>query len=970
MTNPFSLLSYIRPIVVCIAMLALHQPVVLAQKTKTSHFHIVVHDKVSNHQLNRVRIAVLSADSTLIDTCSVGYSGSRSGEREIFYSCQVKTAEPYYLLRFDREGYEQKIMRVHAAAEIELADVTMDRKLKLRNLNEAVVQATKIKMVMKGDTIVYNADAFELGEGSMLDQLISQLPGVKLERGGVITLNGNKVSSLLINGKDLFKGDVQKAMENLPAYIVSKVKAYQKAPDNAYLTRKIEKAEAADPWVIDVNLKKDYNQGWLVSAEGGYGTNSRYMGRLFALRFTNQTEMFLYGSTNNLNDKAKPWGQGNWYKDEVKNGQLKLQKGGAYFAYNSKSNKNRVSTSLDVARNASDIDNRTAHTSYYETGDTYSRQRDASHTRALDLNWTADGKYSQKKAFLSWHHFLQYTDNHMKRHVQNATFSRQPEEVRLAAVLDTLFSQLGYVSQSDAYLVSRYLNTGRSHLQRFDLREYLNLTLSQWFVFLGASYNHTAHKAFSQYHYSNAATSSMGDYRNSYSSAPQKSYDWHVRINRTLVNQEKGNWTNRLTASYLVDQAWSNTANAFYRLDKLGSGWELAVPQGKALGLLPSTADSLSLATDWNNSFKTIVTDWNHSFNVDYTLMRGRSFSLSFSPNLKYWHRAINDTRHQHEVRHVVRDYLWIEPALRIDLKPFKFSFSSYRQLPGATYLLDVCNDADPLFITRGNAHLKPSDTYAVGLRYSKFSRHTIAQAHVDYSHTRNAIGQARYYNSQTGVTTTAPANIDGNWQASWGGSLAHELDKKERWEVSLSADFAYLHSADFVQDGQAEAAFTDLPKSLVRNLLTTASSSLNYKSKPFNAGIKVSLDWQHAASHRVNFSSINSKDIFTTFNALAKLPWQVELSTDLTLYNRRGYTDRSMNTDEWIWNASLEKRVLRDKSLSFKCTAFDLLAQRRNVERRLNVQGYTETWYNTIPRYVLFTISYRFHKAPRRSYE
>lgn len=122
--------------------------------------------------------------------------------------------------------------------------------------------------------------------------------------------------------------------------------------------------------------------------------------------------------------------------------------------------------------------------------------------------------------------------------------------------------------------------------------------------------------------------------------------------------------------------------------------------------------------------------------------------------------------------------------------------------------------------------------------------------------------------------------------------------------------------------------------------------------------------------SHRANFATVNSKDIFTTFNILAKLPWAIELSTDVTLYNRRGYADASMNTNEWIWNATLEKRMLKDKSLSIKCTAFDLLAQRRNVERRLNVQGYTETWYNTIPRYVLFTLSYRFHKAPRREYE
>lgn len=38
------------------------------------------------------------------------------------------------------------------------------------------MKATKIKMVMHGDTIVYNADAFNLAEGSMLDALVARLP--------------------------------------------------------------------------------------------------------------------------------------------------------------------------------------------------------------------------------------------------------------------------------------------------------------------------------------------------------------------------------------------------------------------------------------------------------------------------------------------------------------------------------------------------------------------------------------------------------------------------------------------------------------------------------------------------------------------------------------------------------------------------------------------------------------------------
>ncbi len=69
-------------------------------------------------------------------------------------------------------------------------------------LEEVVVTATKVKMVMRGDTIVHNADAFMLSEGSMLDALIAQLPGATLDNNGRIMVNGKQIESLLVDGKD------------------------------------------------------------------------------------------------------------------------------------------------------------------------------------------------------------------------------------------------------------------------------------------------------------------------------------------------------------------------------------------------------------------------------------------------------------------------------------------------------------------------------------------------------------------------------------------------------------------------------------------------------------------------------------------------------------------------------------------------------------------------------------------------
>lgn len=74
---------------------------------------------------------------------------------------------------------------------IDIGNVFMQKRPRKEiQLGEATVKATKQMMVMKGDTLVYNADAFQLAEGSMLDKLIAMLPGVELKKDGGIMVNG------------------------------------------------------------------------------------------------------------------------------------------------------------------------------------------------------------------------------------------------------------------------------------------------------------------------------------------------------------------------------------------------------------------------------------------------------------------------------------------------------------------------------------------------------------------------------------------------------------------------------------------------------------------------------------------------------------------------------------------------------------------------------------------------------------
>ncbi|MDE6638102.1 MAG: hypothetical protein K2K32_07705, partial [Muribaculaceae bacterium] len=172
-----------------------------------------------------------------------------------------------------------------------------------KELDELTVTATKIKFYNRGDTIVYNADAFELAEGSMLDALIAQLPGVELKEGGQILVNGEPVESLLLNGREFFDNNNELMLENISAYTVKNVEVYKGHTTDEKWKKETYKEKHL---TMDVKLKREFNTGLTANAQLGYGTSDRYMARLFGLWFNNTTRLTALANFNNLNDTRKP----------------------------------------------------------------------------------------------------------------------------------------------------------------------------------------------------------------------------------------------------------------------------------------------------------------------------------------------------------------------------------------------------------------------------------------------------------------------------------------------------------------------------------------------------------------------------------------------------------------------------------------------------------------------------------------
>ena len=95
------------------------------------------------------------------------------------------------------------------------------------------------------------------------------------------------------------------------------------------------------------------------------------------------------------------------------------------------------------------------------------------------------------------------------------------------------------------------------------------------------------------------------------------------------------------------------------------------------------------------------------------------------------------------------------------------------------------------------------------------------------------------------------------------------------------------------------------------------------------------------------------------------ELPANFQLATDFTVYNRRGYTDARLNTDNFVWNARLTYRVLKGKLL-LMLDGYDILHDLSNVSYTINAQARTETYRTVLPRYVMFHVQWQFNSQPK----
>lgn len=953
---------------------------VYGQNAKFFGLRGYIYDNVTRTQLVNTKVELLSAsDSSVVDSARASFSIlDYKGEwhASSLYRLRIPFEKKNYILRCIKDGYKTTYQNV-TIDKLYKRELTRNlppvymKKLNLNELKGITVTATKVKFYNKGDTVVYNADAFQLSEGSMLDALVRQLPGAELKKDGRIYVNGKFVQSLLLNGKDFFRGNNQVMLDNLPTYTVNQVKVYDKTGEKSeFVGRNV----GDNQYVMDINLKKQYSVGWIGNLEAGGGTEKRYLGRLFAMRFTNHSRVGVYANINNLNDSRKPGENDNWTVSDLTGGETKQQIAGIDYSLDPRNGLTRINGNIQYERTDNHLISNTERTNFLNGGNTFDRI--LSDQRDKDWSVTTDHRFTYQKDRIKINVYpsfryrkYDYTNSFSSITLKNNFSSISREQI------DSLFTPAlgsGLLQQAINRNLQEGLLRGDKMSGNISAGSTIKMKHSADFIDISLSGEYRNEKQDRFNHYNTeyyTSDNSIKDFRNQYfNNKPDKGYNYKAGVSYNyFVNGDLS-----FTFDYQYSKLYTSKNSSLYRLDRL-AGWDNA--GSHLLGQLPSVQEYESLM-DNSNSFDSRQYDDYHRFGVACLIMkslRKSSFTLKVVLPFEMKFRQLRYRRGSVNTRFSKRTFVsgiggFSDSYFQWGTKDGKYQifyqFSVEPTLPDMTSFVDVRDDTDPLNITLGNPDLKTSYTSynKIGLTRNVSEKQQQYSFGARYNITWKALSMGYMYDKQSGVRTFKPANVNGNWNGDVNFSFLSPVDKKRLLNFSSVTTVYYNHNVDLISVKGLQSS----DRSIVKTMNLKEMIKLDYKIKTSTIGLRLGGTWINTTGNRDDFSTINATNINYGLTAQLNLPWKLQLSTDLTMYSRRGYNDKSMNTDDLVWNTRLSRSFCKGWFIVM-VDGFDILGNLNNVTRTLNAQARTEVYTNVLPSYVMFHAVYRFNVMPKK---
>jgi hypothetical protein len=750
------------------------------------------------------------------------------------------------------------------------------------------------------------------------------------------------VNRFLVDGKEFFSDDPAVASKNIPVAMVENAQVITRKSDLARLTGVDDGEEET---VINLTVKKGMKNGWFGTVQGGYGTDDRYKGSFIVNRFWNDNQFTLLGNANNCNDAGFTDGNGDRFRRfGGLNGVNTTQSLGLNFNVGN-AEIFRVGGNVMYSHNKRDNRNKTHRLNIFQDGNT----TDDSESSSLDKGHNIGGEFRVKWQPDSFN-TLEVRPNFSININDSEQFS----------------TNSNYDASGSAISNARNIGTSHGTSYEFSGRVIYNHNFKSH---RGRSFSIQGNYSMSNVHENETAWSRNAFWAVSPDSIYEdyqliKTHTWTNAVNARLSwteplgNAAKGNY---LEFSYSMDYRWNNTDKTVlhdpislapipdeyleWRSMQWGN-WGLAdrLSGLTEAGLIPDTDNSNSFRNDY---FNQSIRFGYKKVSKNYTLNAG----LSVNPQMS---RSLNLT---HSEKTIPTRWVWnYAPFLWMRYKvsrqtSFNLNYMGRSSQPSLTQLQPVADTSDPLNIVQGNPNLDPSFSHSMRLRYQTFDqdRQQSIMVMASGGFTQNAIVSNVQTDRLTGGRYTTYENVNGNWNASVFTIYSRPLPNK-LFTFNNDMRLGYTQSVGYI-DG-----------SLNHSRAFSLNESFAFAFRPNDLELEIRPSYSLKNTANTIQGQVN-RTVHTyggSFNGTYYTPFGLVLASDLTYSANAGYSD-GYNVKQWMWNASISYMFLSGKNATIAISANDILGQQQSIMRNETAQAITDSEYNTLGRYVMATLTYKF---------
>jgi hypothetical protein len=811
-----------------------------------------------------------------------------------------------------------------------------------KSLDEVLVIAERPPVIIKKDTIEFNASAFKTLPNALVEDLLKKLPGVQVDRDGNIMVNGRPVNRILVDGKTFFGDDPKMATRNLPANAIEKV---QVTDDKDEMMRNGDDNMNNVGKVINITLKKGVKKGWFGKLYGGAGTEKLYEAGGIANIYRDTMQLSVLGYMNNMNKAGFSY--------------TELMQAGGFERNRSNSNSN--STSIwNNSSGGSSVSLNGINFGGIQQGGGVSTSKGA----GFNLNHAPNLKRS---FYLQYFHGNVLVDRTTRTTMQQFT---NDTVVNNGTVLtgDVLTNahNIGIGARLKPDSVTNILINANYQLANINEDRFSDVNVINSKI--GPVSNGDIdqdNRGRIRYYRHNISVNILSKTKKGRRFTVNQSLDINNRFNNnetvTELNVLYPTVYDSLNAQLRREAIKRTDATLnFNYSEPIAKQWTLRVGGRYEFGDLTNDIGT------FNKGGGSEYTELNPEFS---SLFDRISHRIIFTPGIEFKWKDLTITPSVRALFQDVDNKLAslntsirqkqnnILPSMQINYKQLNLNYGRDVQLPYYSYLIPVRDNTNSYYIVNGNPDLKTviRDNFSLNYNLNNAKRNLYVSVYANYGYTKRDIIQSIALDSR-GVQTSTPINANGTTYlyTYFNVNKQYKRNPKFNFSWNTGGNIGKNHNRIFFNDVSAWQT--------QYNFNVWVGLMLNWNDK-------VELNSTYGPSYSsTEYTTSKLREINITYQWLENefiLRWPKRVIWE----TQTNYTFNSaapQGTPKGIlrWNAAFNLTMLKDDVGVLKVSVFDILDRNRNITSYAYRNVLFSSQTNALPQYFMVTFTYNVRAA------